>query len=218
LLTSAHLQAATVLHGRLGHSWGDADRGLDGLRFHFPSNVDRSDVLVKAAAVDKLYSTRAGNIYWVANAITDVFSRMDESATDVELVDAISAAKRRLYPGSDRCHSFASKYCHFFVSTSRFPIFDSFALAAVNNVLGGRQRGLARDRSAYGDFFERIARLREHHLACDASVRELDRYLWLWGQWLAQSGKTRRVVNSDVYTLFTSKESAVKAQVGRLLP
>ena len=71
----------------------------------------------------------------------------------VEIVDSISGHKASMYRGSDRCASFASKYCHFFLDERVFPIYDSFALASVKSLLGRVSRGLTPGRSQYWECF-----------------------------------------------------------------
>jgi hypothetical protein len=222
-LTIANIKAAAAIQ-KLMPSWDDADIGLERLREHFPSNTERSDVLVKASAIDKLYSTRAGNIYWVANAVV---AAMEDAATPqangerrtaVDIVDLVSQYKLEQHKDSHRCASFASKYCHFFVDASDFPIYDSFALAAVKDLLGGAQRDLTPHRSEYQDFCERVARLRARDGLGDVGVRELDRFLWLWGQWLFQRGRTKPAINIDVYNIFHSEKPEVRRLVDALKP
>ena len=223
-LTIANIKAATAIQ-KLMPSWDDADIGLERLREHFPSNTEQSDVLVKASAIDKLYSTRAGNIYWVANAVVAAMKEAatpqanGERRTAVNIVDLVSQYKLEQHPGSRRCASFASKYCHFFVDAANFPIYDSFALAAVKD-LGGAQHGLTPHCSEYQDFCERVARLRARDGLEDVGVRELDRFLWLWGQWLFQRGRgwTKPVINIDVYDVFRSKKPGVRRLVDALEP
>lgn len=180
---------------------------------------------MKASAIDKLYSTRAGNIYWVADAVVDTMREEEglrssgETSSEIALVDMISRHKRRRHPKAHRCASFASKYCHFFVAGREFPIYDSFALVAVNQVLGKQQRGLTPNRSEYRDFCERITRVRTRNGLEHVGTRELDRFLWLWGQWLAQQGNSERVINADVYeALFESTDPTILQHVQALKP
>lgn len=203
--------------------WDEADQGFSDLRRHFADNTNRMNVLLKASAIDKLYSTRAGNIYWVANAVVAAMRELEDSpgsrrADVVEIVDSISQHKASMYPGSDRCASFASKYCHFFVDERVFPIYDSFALASVKSLLGRVSHGLTPGRSEYRDFCERLDFLRVRDGLDNVGVRDMDRFLWLWGLWLAQHGREKRVINQDVYDVFVSKDPEVRFLVRSLEP
>lgn len=204
-------------------SWDEADQGFSELKRHFPDNTNRMQVLLKASAIDKLYSTRAGNIYWVANAVVAAMSDLGDShgrqyADVVEIVDSISQHKASKHPGSDRCASFASKYCHFFLDERVFPIYDSFALASIKSLLGRVSRGLTPGRSEYRDFCERLDLLRVRDGLESVGVRDMDRFLWLWGLWLAQHGREKRVINEDVYDVFVSKNTDVQLLVRSLEP
>lgn len=209
VVSEQNIEAACAIHGTL-KSWSAADAALERLNQHFPSNSSLVDVLAKASAIDKLYSTRAGNVYWLAHAVIASLQEVQTKQAKgklldcIDVVDLISWHKQHLYPDSDRCASFASKYCHFFVPGWEFPIYDSFALAAVNDVLGTRQYGLPSNRSEYRDFCERVTRLRNRDELQHVSARDLDRFLWLWGQWLAQEGYAEPKVNGEVYAAFRS--------------
>lgn len=222
-VTDDNIVAASAIRARL-HSWDAADDALVRLGQCFPSNAELADVLAKASAIDKLYSTRAGNVYWVANAaiaaLEEAYRRRSggEQVDCAEVVNLFSRHKRRLYKDSDRCSSFASKYCHFFVPGWEFPIYDSFALAAVNNLLGSKQYGLTPKRSEYRDFCERVERLRVRNHLEHVSVRDLDRYLWLWGQWLFQQGRSKPEINREVYDIFYSADPDTRLEIQALRP
>ncbi|TLN05806.1 hypothetical protein FDZ74_13345, partial [bacterium] len=86
-ITRESIDAAARLRARLS-GWDAADAVFAGLRQQFPSNVDRVDVLAKASAIDKLYSTRAGNIYWVANAVVRAINEVEGAAERGILLDS----------------------------------------------------------------------------------------------------------------------------------
>jgi hypothetical protein len=223
-LTELNISAAIKIRALPAlSSWDEADRGVSELRRHFPDNTNRMHVLLKASAIDKLYSTRAGNIYWVANAVVAAMSDLEGSpgrqyADVVEIVDSISRHKASEHPGSDRCASFASKYCHFFLDGRVFPIYDSFALASIKSLLGRVPRGLTPRRSEYRDFCERLDLLRVRDGLESVGVRDMDRFLWLWGLWLAQRGREKRVINEEVYDVFVSENTDVQLLVRSLEP
>ena len=223
ILTLSNIEAATALRGFLT-SWNDADTALQQLQQQFPSNLNRPHVLAKASTIDKLYSTRAGNIYWVADAIVVAMQAVAnhnapaEQLTAVDVVDLISYHKTMMYDKSSRCASFASKYCHFFVQNWEFPLYDTFALAAVKDLLGGPQYGLTPQRSEYRDFCERVERVRTRDGLEAVGIREMDRFLWLWGQWLIKRNHEERAINVEVYTVFRSDEPQVMQLVEALHP
>ena len=223
-LTTSNIRAAAAIRALpTFSSWDEADEGLGALRAHFPDNTNRMHVLLKASAVDKLYSTRAGNILWVTDAVVAAMRELADSqafrsSEIVRAVDSISRHKQLLYPGSDRCASFASKYCHFFVDESIFPIYDSYAVVSAKTLLGRKSSRLTPGHTEYGDFCERLNLVRVRDGLENVGVRDLDRFLWLWGQLLTQNKHKERVINADVYSVFASKDPNVELLVRSLEP
>ena len=118
---------------------------------------------------------------------------------------------------SRRFLTFASKYCHFFISADRFPILDDFAGDALTYHLGRCGRSHYRRRSfnylTYVADVDRV--LAAAGLNC--SYVEADRYLWLLGQRLRlragdSTGKTV-LINGEVRGLI----KATDAPAGELL-
>ena len=87
------------------------------------------------------------------------------------------------------------------------------------NLYGRVGRGqITKDASEYRDFCERIVLLRARDGLQEVGVRQMDRYLWLWGQYLAQRGRADAAVNEDVYHLLQSKDPAVLALLEQAVP
>ena len=106
-LTTTQIDAACALRARSElASWDDADTALEQLAECFPDNTNRSHVLAKASAIDKLYSTREGNIYWVANAIVRVARALEAGKlrpeSGIDIVNAISREKKAAHPRARR--------------------------------------------------------------------------------------------------------------------
>ena len=223
-VTLDNIRAARKLRERAElKSWDDADDALERLAVCFPDNCKRADVLAKAAAIDKLYSTREANIYWVANAVVLVMQKVKAGefvpVDAADVVNAISREKKVSHTKARYCPSFASKYCHFFVNDWVFPIYDSYADMAVRNLYGRVKPGqITRDASPYREFCERVELLRKRDDLEAVDVREMDRYLWIWGQHLAQRGNDVQVVNEGVFLLFRSKDPDVRALLEDIQP
>ena len=92
------------------------------------------------------------------------------------------------------------------------------AAPSVKSLLGRVSRGLTRGRSEYRDFCERLNLLRVRDGLENVGVRDMDRFLWLWGLWLAQHGREKRVINEEVYDVFVSKDPDVQLLVRSLEP
>ncbi len=221
-VTRQNIDAATKIRSLPElSSWVDADKALEDLCRYFPDNTNRVHVLIKASAIDKLYSTRAGNIFWVADAIVAVMKEkgnLSPSRNHSDIVEDISSEKLNSHLKANRCLSFASKYCHFFVDSSIFPLYDSFALDSVKNLLGKFRNRRIPTESEYHNFCRRLLNLKIRDGLEDVSVREMDRFLWLWGQWLSQKDRVDQHVNEYVYSIFTSTEPNVQKLLRDLQP
>lgn len=200
-LVETQVIAAGKLHDEL-EQWKAADRALDYLGKAMPSNTQLDQVLLKAAALNQLYATRVFALHAMASHIVEVFSSeaMRDECSLVERIAYLEAS------GKEH-ESFASKYCHFFVDNDRFPLFDQYAPVVVRMHLGrGNYRCKTSDRT-YRNFYEDLQTLRRS-ISFDPTVRELDHYLWLRGQWETLSGKGERApIGVEVKGLFRSADS-----------
>ena len=180
-VTRQNIDAATKIRSLPElSSWADADKALEDLCRYFPDNTNRVHVLIKASAIDKLYSTRAGNIFWVADAIVAVMKEkgnLSPSGNHSDNVEDISDKKLNSHLKANRCLSFASKYCHFFVDSSIFPLYDSFALDSVKNLLGTFRNRRIPTESEYQNFCRRLLNLKiRDGLKMSVSERWIDSF------------------------------------------
>jgi len=102
---------------------GLTDQALTHLIAAFPNNRDEFAVLLKAAAINSLYST---NIYAIGEVAKHIYhlnidARLRQG--DPELVDAIACVTMNGKPR--RNYSFASKYCSWH-APEQYPIYDSY--------------------------------------------------------------------------------------------
>lgn len=203
-LTREQVTAANELYQRHLPDWQRCDGILHALRDHFPSNTDLECVLPKAVTLNQLYATRVFAIARMADHIVRVLSQ-EAASGDISLVERI-AWLPDVGPSGTHFRSFASKYCHFFVCPDRFPIFDTFAGDALDYHLGPHGRAHCRQGPfSYLTYVADIDCLRAT-LHPTPSYVELDRYLWLRGQWLAaekakQAGKEPHI-NAEARGLF----------------
>jgi hypothetical protein len=138
----------------------------------------------------------------------DVLSQ-EPGLPDIEVVERIAWMPDA---GTNGIHfrSFASKYCHFFISADRFPILDDFAGDALTYHLGRRGRShYRRQPFSYLTYVADVDRVRAA-AGLNCSYVEADRYLWLLGQRLRQregerAGKTV-VINGEVRKLIKAPD------------
>lgn len=223
MIDAVKVHAAGLLHHQLA-GWKDADEALSRAASAFKSNTDRQSVLVKASAVDKLYSTRVNRIYAVADHVVDRMGQLhagEWSPLDrVEFVHELAKVPNsKCKNGYELLTSFASKYSHFFISAEEagvgpFPIYDSYAAKALLR-LAGKGGDLSQRRRPYADFCELLEACAtdEERWGC----RDVDRFLWLSGQYLAYAeGKTAQL-NGDVVRLFMSDDLRVQEWIAEMI-
>ncbi len=182
---------------------------LAALARHFPSNTCVAHVLPKAIVLNSLYATSVLAIQAMAKHVAEVLAEVGDQP-GVDVVEKIAwLHDLGEHKKSRRFLSFASKYCHFFVSQCRFAILDDFAAAAIRLHLGPHAHTYANKPSDYPEYLAAIDRLRvAAGLSC--SYRELDRYLWLRGQWERWQKPSSKAelrgsgVNPEVRDLFSS--------------
>ena len=177
-------------------AWSASEEGFTRLRKALPS-FDLPSTLIKAGAVNDLYSTHVFGIWAMARHIVDVMP----SLRDADPVAAVLRIAKPLPGTTGPTHrSFASKFAHFFIGPDSFPIYDSFCERMVKWHLGAGNAVIAGD--PYETFSANIVNLRELS-NLNASFRELDRYLWLGGQyreWLKKGDGA--FINRELRELF----------------
>lgn len=201
-LTETQVWAAGQLHNMLA-GWKASERTLDWLAREFPSNTEQQTVLLKARILNLLYFTNVFAIRAMAQHIVEVFSQGHETDDDCLLAEKVAYLE-----ASGRKHrSFASKYCNFFVDNERFPLLDSYVPREEQMHLGkGNYRWKSTD-PTYRDFYEDLKTLRDR-ISFRPTVREMDCYLWLRGQWREFKRKGDRArIGAEVKDLFNSRDS-----------
>lgn len=196
-LRQSQIEAAKKLHHKL-LDWTTAENALDELQRTLPC-YSLEIVLVKAAALDRLYNVkvRGQAIHRLARHIAEVMPMPPQDP--VAVVQAIIAA-----PGVEKEYKcFASKFAHFFIDPQRFPIYDSFSRKQTAYHLG---RPIP---ESYGAFYRGVCDLIRRS-GVSACFRELDHYLWLAGKYRAFR-KGQRNIGAELLALLQNRSSEVKA-------
>jgi hypothetical protein len=193
-LAESQVAAAGALHDMLDE-WKAADRVLNYLAQALPHNTGGDQVLLKAAILDRLYGTRVFALHAMASHIASVFSAHPSHQDECSLVEQVA----RLEVSRKDHESFAAKYCHFFVDSAHFPLYDKYARESVRLHLGRGNYRCKHTSQSYRNFYRDLASLRAA-LDFHPTVRELDYYLWLRGQWEASGDG--KLVGAEVAGLF----------------
>jgi hypothetical protein len=194
-LTQSQVDAAQRLHGNM-RQWLETDAALSLIAQRF-NGFDYTSTLVKVVSVNGLYGTNLYAVHRMTAHITRVMASSDASTSSVDLVERMGSLTVRKAGSKPRRHlSFASKFCHFFIDPDRFPIMDSFATLALKRHLG--TKAMIRDDAApYRAFTQNVTALIELS-GVQASVRQLDRYLWISGAYHALRRKPTTLVNAEL--------------------
>jgi len=188
----ANIEAAKQLYERLD-GWKLADEVISSYFQDHPDNTKEHSVVTKVVLVNSLYFAGIREPLRMAGHILELHGLDAQlEAGEVEAVERI-AKDDRYYV------SFASKYAHFHNQTA-FPIFDSFAVAAMAQL---QEWGLSFPN--YTRFFEIIKAFREQAELASVPWEDFDKYLWLYGQKKALD-KGNRAINKEVRILYDSAE------------
>lgn len=170
------------------------------------------EILLKVVVVNALYGTNVFALVRAATHVHAVLGSADIANAGPELVESLANIPTTPQARAKRYVSFASKFAHFFIGPERFPIYDSYAERMLVLHLGSTaKREPARP---YESFVANLVRLkREYGLRC--SYRELDRYLWVGGQYRAYvNGK--RMLNAELRQLFEKPSPEQRSLLGAL--
>jgi hypothetical protein len=198
-LRQDQIEAASKIRLRL-HYWQEADSALRTLAKALPG-FETDSTLLKVATINTLYGTNLYAFSRMAQHITNMLGHAPElTPALVEGLASLPAAKGQ----KARHHwSFASKFCHFFLSAEAFPIYDTWAQWTVRHHLG-RDREVQPDRP-YIAFVKNLRRLMQH-AELSVSLSDLDGYLWIRGGWNLWRKRPDAPINGELKAFFTANE------------
>ncbi len=196
-LTQQQLDAANQMWSELP-GWQSYDDALALAAETYPSNIDPTAVLIKAALLDRLYATNVYELPEAVDRIVEVFG-WTPALSGYEVVVALSEVKRR------HLVSFASKYAHFFYE-KHLPLTDSYAIYALTRhfrVPKARIEDWTRD---YRLYCQKIGELKRFS-QITATARETDHYLWLAGNWITyRQQSSEATINKELKRYFSGPE------------
>jgi len=210
---ASQIEAANRLHDRVT-TWAATNRAFELLRERAPG-FSHEECLLKAAVINDLYSTNVFALWRMAEHLVGVMR--DPPSDPSEVVEALAS----LPPAEGetvarRYWSFASKFAHFFIDAGQFPLYDSFSRTMVVRHLG-RAECVPEGSNPYRAFRSNVLKLLGiSRLSC--SLRELDRYFWLAGQyedWLDRGAEAP--TNAALRALFEDGRAEVQEDLQLLL-
>ena len=212
-LLPKQIEAAGKLRQHL-EGWQLSDKALIALNRKLPG-FESHVCLLKCVAINAIYGTNVLAIVKMRKHVEDVLGKCDLSKVGPELVNEIAKAPEDEDGKSRRRTSFASKFCHFFISAERFPIYDDAACNALKLHFGKRVKA-----HEYGSFCECIKKLKDS-IGTGCGTRTIDHYLWLTGmylRWIKEQHKPNPIINLELLALFKNPTGEQIAELDVLLP
>ena len=186
LIESRQIEVAQRIYERM-KDWQKADEVIREYFREHPNNDNFNMVAIKVVLAHTLYNARIKSVLAVADAILEIES-LDDRITegDRTLVDSIIENAQR--KGEDKIISFASKYCSF--HNDNYPIYDGYVVLALKEINGGKRctgilgvKNTILENKNYEDYCNVIDTLKNEKFNLqEFSYRDIDKYLWLYGQ------------------------------------
>ncbi|MBK7880975.1 MAG: hypothetical protein WBP33_04635 [Saprospiraceae bacterium] len=163
-----------------GNKMNDALSNL----FVFFNNKDKHEILIKAVAINQIYSTAILNIYPVVDKIftnTEIDQRVSINYY-IKLVDKIAEINWIAKNGKNkrRCNlSFSSKYVHF-LSNKAIPIYDSYVWILITGYLNQNSQTKIRTNEPknYSEFYIIYKEFVNLFNLNTLNVYKIDKFLW----------------------------------------
>lgn len=155
----------------------------------FCDDTNKYNVLIKVAALNKIYSTAIVNI----NPIVEQIIKFSNSETNpktlieyISFVDKISKVNWTNEKGKyfERNNlSFSSKYVHF-LSDFKVPIYDSYIWIILNGYLGQKNNEKISFESpnSFKEFYSRFEKFKIDLKLEEYSNYTIDKFLWMYGK------------------------------------
>jgi hypothetical protein len=152
----------------------------------YKDNSDKTNILIKVATLNKIYSTAILNINPVVDKIHEVF--MNPLILDYKLlVDEIATVEWKTF--KRRNLSFASKFMHFH-SSFEIPIYDSYVWILIKTYIGYKNGSKIsfKPPKSYIEFYNtfEIFLTLYNLLDTNYTIYEIDKFLWKYSKKLIE--------------------------------
>jgi len=208
-LGAGQIEAANRLFNRLDQ-WRAAMRAAQTLSDKVPG-FSEDAVILKIVATRSLFGGGMHSLMTMARHVERVLGSADPAISPPELVERLAELPAPKGQPRRRHHSFASKFAHYFIDPDRFPIYDPFTSRMVAYHLGPRNR-VVDEAHRYREFVANFRRLRGLS-GFKGRKRELDRYLWVAGQFQQWKAKPRSRINPELRALFESPDGEIARDI-----
>ncbi len=170
----------------------------------FNDDKNKYNVLIKVAALNKIYSTAITNVNPVVEKIIEINGKdnvLNELNDYVNLVDKISKIEWTNSKGNNFKRnnlSFASKYVHF-LSEYKTPIYDSYIWIVIKGYLGQKNNTKIsfKNPASFKEFYATFDRFKQELNLEQYSNYQLDKFLWQYGKKLITDIEKELDINLD---------------------
>ncbi len=207
------IQAANDLYDKFCDDWRAVDDALCDLGRKYPDFSLRS-CLLKTSAVNQLYGARLFYVHVpvAARTIKDFLpERLNRPLT-------VSDVERLINRMPKKYTVFVSKFVHFFVDVE-LPLQDSFCARAVKYYL---TREWPRDPEwSYRTYCSELAEIkRQFKIAGAVTTRQLDRFLWVAGQFRGweKAGRLDKGHNPELVGIFRRPDREINELLKQIAP
>jgi len=214
IVTQGNMKAANDLYEK-SEAWKIGDNLLYGCFNGHPEHDSRDIVKLKIKLLNSLY----GAGVWAVDKMAEHIVKLKEIGCWITLGDPNAVSKITQLKINEKkkvnLYVFATKYCHFH-QPQEFPMCDNFVMRALKAINGKGRCGRfgysngALDEKCYKGFKLVIDRIKEHLLSLYCSYKYIDKYLWLYGQYLVWQRDERKIPRTTAQLFNENKELCEK--------
>ncbi|MCK5814755.1 MAG: hypothetical protein KAH07_02305 [Flavobacteriaceae bacterium] len=155
----------------------------------FNNDLNKYDVLIKVASLNKIYSTAITNINPVVGQIIKItkenngLNELDDFVNFVDKISRIEWTNNKGKTFKRNNMSFASKYVHF-LSEYETPIYDSYIWIVIKGYLGQKNGDLKsfNNPENFKEFYLTFNKFKKELNLESYSNYEIDKFLWQYGK------------------------------------
>ena len=191
---------------------------LQKLFITFNNDNNKYDVLIKVAALNKIYSTAITNINPVVEQISKISKqskKLEKIEDYINYVDKISRIewvneKKQNFKRNNL--SFASKYVHF-LSHKKIPIYDSYIWIVIKGYLGQKNNSkiVFSNPKNYLEFYKTFCDFKSAFNLKKYSNYQIDKFLWFYGRTLIK--EIEKELSTDLGKAKNELKNRIKASI-----
>ncbi len=184
----------------------------------FNDDKNKYDVLIKVAALNKIYSTAITNINPVVDQISKTSRenyKLEKIEDFINYVDKISRIEWKNEKDENFRRnnlSFASKYVHF-LSNKKIPIYDSYIWIVIKGYLGQKNKSkiVFSNPKNYLEFYDTFCEFKEAFKLGNYSNYQIDKFLWFYGRTLIKD--IEKELSTDLEKAKNELKKRIKASL-----